>query len=174
MEYWNKYTETLPRDKPEKAEFASFRSLFVFVFVFAKAKTKLYVEKLRGIESGDIKTLDDIKKIPFTYKEEQRRWHEEVDPFPYGGLLGIPIEEVSTFRQTSGTTGNPVCVPESYESWQWRIEALCHLLYMAGFRPKNRLFLPFGYNVYVAFWECHYAAEKIGCEVIPWGPSIPG
>lgn len=165
MEYWNKYTETLPREKLEKAEFAHFKNLFTF----AKANSKLYAEKLQGIEPGDIKTLDDVRKIPFTYKEELRKWQENVDPFPYGGLLGIPIEQVSTFRQTSGTTGKPVYVPESYESWQWRIEAWCHFLYMAGFRPRNRVFLPFGYNVYVAFWECHYAAEKIGCEVIPGG-----
>jgi phenylacetate-CoA ligase len=165
MEYWNKYTETLPREKLEKAEFASFKNLFAF----AKANSKLYAEKLQGIDPGDIKTFDDVKKIPFTYKEELRRWQENVEPFPYGGLLGIPIEQVSTFRQTSGTTGKPVYVPESYESWQWRIEAWCHFLYMAGFRPRNRVFLPFGYNVYVAFWECHYAAEKIGCEVIPGG-----
>lgn len=165
MEYWNKYTETLPREKLDKAEFASFKNLFAF----AKANSKLYAEKLQGIEPGDIRTLDDVKKIPFTYKEELRKWQENVDPFPYGGLLGIPIDQVSTFRQTSGTTGKPVYVPESYESWQWRIEAWCHFLYMAGFRPRNRVFLPFGYNVYVAFWECHYAAEKIGCEVIPGG-----
>jgi phenylacetate-CoA ligase len=165
MEYWNKYTETLPREKLNKAEFASFKSLFAF----AKSNSKLYAEKLQGIESGDIKTFDDIKKVPFTYKEELRRWQENVDPFPYGGLLGIPIEQVSTFRQTSGTTGRPVYVPESYESWQWRIESWCHILFMAGFRPRNRVFLPFGYNVYVAFWEAHYAAEKLGCEVIPGG-----
>lgn len=165
MEYWNKYTETLPREKLERAEFASFKNLFAF----AKANSKLYAEKLQGIEPGDIKTFDDVKKVPFTYKEELRRWQENVEPFPYGGLLGIPIEQVCTFRQTSGTTGKPVYVPESYESWQWRIEAWCHFLYMAGFRARNRVFLPFGYNVYVAFWECHYAAEKIGCEVIPGG-----
>lgn len=40
---------------------------------------------------------------------------------------------------------------------------------MAGFRPRHRVFLPFGYNVFVAFWEAHYAAEKLGCEVIPGG-----
>ena len=45
----------------------------------------------------------------------------------------------------------------------------CHILYMAGFRPHHRVFLPFGYNVYVAFWEAHYASEKLGCEVIPGG-----
>jgi phenylacetate-CoA ligase len=165
MDYWNKYTETMPREKLDKAEFASFKNLFAY----AKANSKLYAEKLQGIEPGDIKTMDDIKKIPFTYKEELRKWQENVEPFPYGGLLGIPIEQVATFRQTSGTTGRPVYVPESYESWQWRVEAWCHFLYMAGFRPRNRLFLPFGYNVYVAFWECHYASEKIGIEVVPGG-----
>ncbi len=165
MEYWNKYTETLPREKLDNTEFKYFKNLFAF----AKANSKLYAEKLKGIEPGDIKTFADIKKVPFTYKEELRKWQENVEPFPYGGLLGVPIEEVSSFRQTSGTTGRPVYVPESYESWQWRIESWCHILWMAGFRPRHRLFLPFGYNVYVAFWEAHYAAEKLGCEVVPGG-----
>ena len=40
---------------------------------------------------------------------------------------------------------------------------------MAGFRAHHRVFLPFGYNVYVAFWEAHYASEKVGCELIPGG-----
>jgi len=165
MEYWNRYTETMPREKLEKIEFSYFKNLFTY----GKSHSPLYAEKLKGLEVGDLKTIDDIKKVPFTYKEELRKWQENVDPFPYGGLLGVPIEEVSSFRQTSGTTGRPVYVPESYESWQWRIEAWCHILWMAGFRPRHRLFLPFGYNVYVAFWEAHYAAEKLGCEVVPGG-----
>ncbi len=165
MEYWNAYTETLPRETLNKVELKYFKDLVSY----GKAHSNLYKEKLKGIEAGDIKTFEDIKKVPFTYKEELRKWQEDVTPFPYGGLLGVPIEEVCTFRQTSGTTGKPVYVPESYESWQWRIESWCHILYMAGFRPRHRLFLPFGYNVYVAFWEAHYAAEKLGCEVIPGG-----
>ncbi len=165
MECWNAYTETLPREKLNRIEFNYFKDLFGY----AKSHSSLYKEKLKGIEVGDLKTFEDLKKVPFTYKEELRKWQEDVEPFPYGGLLGVPIEEVSTFRQTSGTTGRPVYVPESYESWQWRIEAWCHVLWMAGFRPRHRLFLPFGYNVYVAFWEAHYAAEKVGCEVIPGG-----
>jgi phenylacetate-CoA ligase len=40
---------------------------------------------------------------------------------------------------------------------------------MASFRETDRVFVPFGYNVYVAFWEGHYAAEKVGCEVVPGG-----
>ena len=165
MKFWNSYTETLPREKLDTIEFSYFKNLLSY----AKFHSGLYKEKFKGIEAGDIKTVDDIKKVPFTYKEELRRWQENVEPFPYGGLLGVDIEEVSTFRQTSGTTGKPVYVPETYESWQWRIESWCHILWMAGFRPKHRVFLPFGYNVYVAFWEAHYAAEKIGCEVVPGG-----
>ena len=117
---------------------------------------------------GGIKTLDDVKQIPLTDKNDLRK-SQEMDPFPYGGLLGRDLAEVTTFRQTSGTTGKPVYVPETYESWQWRVEAWCHILYMAGFTPSHRIFLPFGYNVYVAFWEAHFAAEKLGCEVIPGG-----
>jgi len=165
MEYWNAYTETLPREKLNKIELKYFQDLVSY----GKAHSNLYKEKLKGIDIGDIKTFDDIKKVPFTYKEELRKWQENVEPFPYGGLLGVPIEEVCTFRQTSGTTGKPVYVPESYESWQWRIESWCHILWMAGFKARHRVFLPFGYNVYVAFWEAHYAAEKLGCEVIPGG-----
>jgi phenylacetate-CoA ligase len=165
MNYWNPYTETLPREKLDAIEFSYFQN----IFSYAKNNSNLYREKLQGIEIGDIKTGEDIKKVPFTYKEELRKWQENVEPFPYGGLLGVPIEDVCTFRQTSGTTGKPVYVPETYESWQWRIESWCHILYMAGFRPRHRLFLPFGYNIYVAFWEAHYAAEKLGCEVIPGG-----
>jgi phenylacetate-CoA ligase len=165
MDYWNKYTETLHREELNKIEFSYFKRMFSH----AKSNAPMYAEKLKGIEVDDIKTFDDIKKLPFTYKEELRKWQEDVEPFPYGGLLGINIEDVSCFRQTSGTTGRPVYVPESYESWQWRIESWCHILWMAGFRPRHRLFLPFGYNVYVAFWEAHYAAEKVGLEVVPGG-----
>ena len=164
MKYWNPYLETLPREDLAAIEISYFKN----ILSYAKEHSRLYREKLEQIEPGDIKTLDDIKKLPLTEKEEMRRY-QEMEPFPYGGLLGSDIQEVTAFRQTSGTTGKPIYVPETYESWQWRIEAWCHILYMAGFRPHHRVFLPFGYNVYVAFWEAHYASEKVGCELVPGG-----
>jgi phenylacetate-CoA ligase len=164
MKYWNPYLETLPREELAAIEISYFRN----IFSYAKEHSKLYRDKLKQIEPEDIKTLDDIKKLPLTEKEEMRRY-QEMEPFPYGGLLATDIREVTAFRQTSGTTGKPIYVPETYESWQWRIEAWCHILYMAGFRPHHRVFLPFGYNVYVAFWEAHYASEKVGCELVPGG-----
>ncbi len=164
MKYWNPYLETLARDELERVELAYFRE----IVSYGKEHSLLYRDKLKDIAPQDLKTLEDIRKIPLTDKEELRRYQER-EPFPYGGILGVAIEQVTTFRQTSGTTGKPVYVPETYESWQWRIEAWCHILYMAGFRPHHRIFLPFVYNVYVAFWEAHYASEKLGCELIPGG-----
>jgi phenylacetate-CoA ligase len=164
MNCWNPYLETMAKESLLKVELAYFRN----ILSHAKTHSALYREKLRDIHPEDLRTPDDIKKLPLTEKEEMRKY-QEMEPFPYGGLLGRDISEVTTFRQTSGTTGKPIYVPETYESWQWRIEVWCHILYMAGFRPRHRIFLPFGYNVYVAFWEAHYASEKLGCEVIPGG-----
>jgi phenylacetate-CoA ligase len=164
MKYWNPYLETLPREELDKIELSYFRN----ILSYAKNNSIMYREKLSKVEPEGIRTFEDIKRIPLTDKEELRRY-QEIEPYPYGGILGVDIQEVTTFRQTSGTTGKPVYVPETYESWQWRIEAWCHILYMAGFRPYHRIFLPFGYNVYVAFWEAHYASEKLGCELIPGG-----
>ena len=164
MKYWNPYLETLPGEELNKIELSYFRT----ILSYAKEHSILYQEKLKNIDPDAIRTFADIRKVPLTDKEELRRY-QEMDPYPYGGILGGKIEEVTTFRQTSGTTGKPVYVPETYESWQWRTEAWCHILYMAGFRPHHRVFLPFGYNVYVAFWEGHYASEKLGCELVPGG-----
>ncbi|MBI4786056.1 MAG: AMP-binding protein [Chloroflexi bacterium] len=164
MEYWNPYLETMGRRQLGEIELRYFRN----ILSFAKETSHLYRDKLRAIDPDRIKTRDDLKTIPLTEKNDLRQYQEQ-PPFPYGGLLGRDMTEVTTYRQTSGTTGKPVYVPETYESWQWRVEAWCHILYMAGFRPHHRVFLPFGYNVYVAFWEAHYAAEKLGCEVIPGG-----
>lgn len=162
--YWSPYLETLPRSYLEQIELARFRRLLGF----AKHNCPFYRQKLQGVEPLEVRTRNDLKGLPLTTKEELRAF-QEMDPYPYGGILAGDISSVTTFRQTSGTTGKPVYVPETYESWQWRVEVWCHILYMAGFRKHHRVFLPFGYNVYVAFWEAHYAAEKLGCEVVPGG-----
>ena len=164
MKYWNPYLETMAGRQLTQIELAGFRS----ALAYAKQHSRLYQAKLQNLDPQDINTLEDVKKIPLTDKNDLRKY-QDLTPYPYGGILGADIKDVTTFSQTSGTTGKAVYVPETYESWQWRIEAWCHILYMAGFRASHRIFLPFGYNVYVAFWEAHYAAEKLGCEVIPGG-----
>jgi phenylacetate-CoA ligase len=83
--------------------------------------------------------------------------------------LCVPLEEVTEFRQTSGTTGQPVYQPDTWQDWEWWAECWAYILWAQGYRPSDRVFIPFGYNIFVAFWAGHYAAEKIGCEVVPGG-----
>jgi phenylacetate-CoA ligase len=91
------------------------------------------------------------------------------DPFPYGDALCVPLEDVAVFRQTSGTTGQPVYQPDTWQDWEWWTECWSYILWAQGYRPQDRVFIPFGYNIFVAFWAGHYAAEKLGCEVVPGG-----
>jgi phenylacetate-CoA ligase len=163
--YWNPIIETLPRERLQEIELKRFRELLRW----AKEQSPFYKKKLRGIEPEDIRTMGDVAKVPVTEKDELRAAQEGREPYLYGDLLAVPPERLSIFHQTSGTTGKPVYIPDTYESWQWVVEVWCYILYAAGFRAHDRVFLPFAYNVYIAFWQGHYAAEKLGCEVVPGG-----
>jgi len=163
--YWNPFTETLPREKIRAIQLKNLRKLVEY----SQANSILYQDRLKDINPEDIRTIEDVKQISLLEKEDLRLAQEDKSNFLFGDVLGVPSERVNHFRQTSGTTGKPVYVPESSESWSWRTEIWCHILWMAGFRDTDRVFIPFGYNVYVAFWEGHYAAEKLGCMVVPGG-----
>ena len=163
--YWNPFTETLPREKIRAIQLKNLRKLVEY----SQTNSILYQDRLKDINPEDIRTIEDVKQIPLLEKEDLRLAQEDKSNFLFGDVLGVPSERVNHFRQTSGTTGKPVYVPESSESWSWRTEIWCHILWMAGFRDTDRVFIPFGYNVYVAFWEGHYAAEKLGCMVVPGG-----
>jgi len=163
--FWNPFTETLPRENIRAIQLKNFRKLVEY----SQTNSILYQDRLKDINPADIRTIEDVKQIPLLEKEDLRLAQEDKSNFLFGDVLGVPSERVNHFRQTSGTTGKPVYVPESSESWSWRTEIWCHILWMAGFRDTDRVFIPFGYNVYVAFWEGHYAAEKLGCMVVPGG-----
>jgi len=157
--------ETLPRERLQQIELKRFRELLRW----GKDNSPFYGRKLRGIEPEDIRTMEDVAKVPVTEKDELRAAQEGKEPYLYGDLLAVAPDRLSIFHQTSGTTGKPVYIPDTYESWQWVVEVWCYILYAAGFRSTDRVFLPFVYNVYIAFWQGHYAAEKLGCEVVPGG-----
>jgi len=163
--YWNPIVETLPREKLTEIELKRFRE----TLRWAKEGSPFYKKKLHGIEPEDIRTLEDVAKVPMTEKDELREAQEDKEIPLYGDLLAVPPERLSIFHQTSGTTGKPVFFPDTYESWQLVVDIWCYVLYAAGFRSTDRVFLPFVYNVYIAFWQGHYAAEKLGCEVVPGG-----
>ncbi len=164
--YWNPVLETLPREKLQQLQFKKFQRILRWAYDNSPFYHRLYSSA--GLEPGDIKTYEDIQRVPKTDKAMLREIQGK-DPFPYGDILAVPLEEVTELRQTSGTTGQPVYHPETWQDWEWSAESWAYALWAQGYRETDRVFLPFGYSIFIAFWAGHYAAEKIGCEVVPGG-----
>ncbi|MCF8104830.1 MAG: hypothetical protein K9K64_05065 [Desulfohalobiaceae bacterium] len=163
---WNPILETMPREKLRELQLKKFRRIVAWAYEHSRFHRRLYDQA--GLIPGDIKTFDDIARVPKVEKKMMRDI-QGIDPYPYGDLLCVPLDEVTTYRQTSGTTGQPVYQADSWQDWEWWSEAWSYILSAQGYRKSDRVFLPFGYNVFVAFWAAHYGAEKLGCEVVPGG-----
>ena len=164
--YWNPILETMPEEKLRRLQLEKFKRIVRWAYDRSPFYRRLYREA--GLEPEDIKTFEDIRKVPKVDKDKLRE-SQQRGPFPYGDILAVPLEEVVEFRQTSGTTGVPVYQADTWADWEWWSECWAYILYAQGYRSTDRVFIPFGYNVFVAFWAGHYAAEKIGCEVVPGG-----
>ncbi len=164
--YWNPILETLPQEKIQALQLKKFRRILEWAYNNSPFYRRLYQDA--GIEPGDIKRFEDIQKVPKIEKGMMQEVQQRA-PFPYGDMLSVPLEQVTAFRQTSGTTGTPVYQAETWTDWEWWSESWCYILYAQGYRDTDRVFIPFGYNIFVAFWAGHYGAEKIGCEVVPGG-----
>jgi phenylacetate-CoA ligase len=166
--YWNPILETMPREKLRQLQLKKFREIFTWAYGHSKFYHQLYSDA--GIEPGDLKKFEDIKKVPKMEKSMMRSVQGPGKPnYPYGDILCVPLDKVTDYRQTSGTTGQPVYQADTWQDWELGTEAYCYAMWAQGYRPGDRVFLPFGYNIFIAFWAYHYAGEKIGCEVIPGG-----
>ena len=166
QKYWNPVLETLPRDRLQDLQLKKFKRIFQWAYDHSKFHRNLYQKA--GLGPRDIRSFEDIRRVPKVEKAMMREIQCK-DPFPYGDALCVPLEEVTVFHQTSGTTGQPIYQPDTWQDWEWWAECWSYILWAQGYRAKDRVFIPFGYNVFVAFWAGHYAAEKMGCEVIPGG-----
>ncbi|GGM61308.1 phenylacetate-CoA ligase [Halarchaeum rubridurum] len=163
---WNPMLETMDRAELRSLQVDRFREQVRHAY----EHSPFYRRKLdaAGIDPDDIRTYEDVREVPTTKKGELRE-AQGGEPFPYGDLLAASPEEVTEYHQTSGTTGEPVRQADSWGDWEWWGDCWATVLWAQGIRPDDRVFFPFSYNVFVAFWAAHYACERIGAEVVPGG-----
>ena len=164
--YWNPLMETMPRENLRDLQLAKFKRILRWAWEKSPLYRRLYDEA--GLVPEDIRTWEDVARVPMLEKEHYRTAQAK-EPWPYGDSLCVPLSEVTEYHQTSGTTGQPVYQPDTWRDWEWWNECWSYIMWAMGFRNTDRVFLPFGYNVFVAYWAGHYAGEKIGCEMVPGG-----
>jgi phenylacetate-CoA ligase len=164
--FWNPVLETLTPMKLKQLQLKKLKRIVEWTYQNSGPYQRLYDKA--GFKPEDLKDWDDISRIPIVHKEDLRKIQRK-EPWPYGESLCVPLDEVTSFHQTTGLTGQPVYQPDTMQDWELRSESWSYALWAQGFRKTDRVFIPFGYNVYMASWAGHYACEKVGCEVVPGG-----
>jgi len=113
-----------------------------------------------GISSNDIRSIDDIAKLPITYKQDLR------DNYPFG-LFAVPKTELQRIHCSSGTTGKPTVVGYTQEDVELFSEVVARSLNAAGAKPGMQLHNAYGYGIFTGGLGLHYGAEKLGMSVLP-------
>ncbi len=113
-----------------------------------------------GVSPEDIKTLDDISKLPFTSKEDLR------ENYPFG-LACAPLKDCVRLHSSSGTTGNPTVVLHTQKDLDEWANAVARCLWMVGSRPEDVFQNSAGYGMFTAGLGFQYGAEKVGMLTVP-------
>ncbi len=113
-----------------------------------------------NLKPGDIKTLDDLRKIPFTTKTDLR------DNYPFG-MSAVPLEQTVRLHSSSGTTGNPTVVLHTQHDLDQWAEAVARCLYMVGLRKSDVFQNSSGYGMFTGGLGFQYGAERLGMLTVP-------
>lgn len=136
------------------------------MLTFVLQYNPFYQKKLEGLNLP-LKTMDQFRKLPFTYKQELVEDQEKFPP--YGQNHSYPVEKYVRYHQTSGTTGRPLKILDTEESWNWWAECWTKVYRSAGVTEEDVLFLAFHFGPFIGFWAAYEGAKKMGALVIPGG-----
>ncbi len=155
---WNKPAETMPREDLEQLQVERLQATLNRVYRNVTFYRNRFDEL--GISPSDIRSREDLAKIPFTTKDELR------ENYPYG-MFALPLREVVRIHSSTGTTGKPTVVGYSrndMESWS---EVVARIMTAGGVTKEDVVQIAFGYGLFTGGFGLHYGAEKIGASVIP-------
>ena len=160
---WNKKFECMPVEKLQKFQLEKLKETVKWV----SEKVPFYKNKLKelGISAGDLKSIEDSAKLPFTVKNDLR------DNYPFD-LCAVPMKEVVRIHASSGTTGKPITGPYTKDDLEQWTECMCRNLYSAGVREDDIVQNAYGYGLFTGGLGFHQAATKMGCAVVPTSSGL--
>lgn len=156
--YWEEEIETLPRVGLESIQLKRLQRLVARVY----DKVKPYRQKMddAGVKPEDVKSLADLRKLPFTYKDDLR------DNYPFG-LFTVPLAEVVRVHASSGTTGKATVVGYTEADIKLWANVMARAFCCAGAHSGDIVHNAYGYGLFTGGLGAHYGAERLGATVIP-------
>ena len=150
--------ETLPRQEMEEIQFTRLKETLRRIY----DKVPAYRNKMNaaGINCEDIKSLDDLSKLPFTVKKDMR------DNYPFG-MFTVPKKELVRIHASSGTTGKPTVVGYTRKDMAMWTECVSRIACMGGASSDDVAQISFGYGMFTGALGLHYGLENIGASVVP-------
>uniref|UniRef100_A0A831U640 Phenylacetate-coenzyme A ligase n=1 Tax=Geobacter metallireducens TaxID=28232 RepID=A0A831U640_GEOME len=156
--FYNEEFETLPRQALEALQLKRLQTTVARVY----ASVPFYRQSFdrAGITPDCVKSLGDLRKLPFTLKQDMR------DSYPYG-LFAAPMEEIVRIHASSGTTGKPTVVGYTRKDIDTWSELMARSFAAAGVHRGDIIHNSYGYGLFTGGLGAHYGAEKLGASVIP-------
>ncbi len=114
----------------------------------------------KGVHPDDLRSLADLAKFPFTYKDDLRA------NYPFG-LFAVPREEIVRIHASSGTTGKPTVVGYSKNDIDMWSDMVARSMRASGTKPGDIAHIAYGYGLFTGGLGAHYGAERLGCSVVP-------
>ncbi|MBP1755120.1 MAG: paaK [Firmicutes bacterium] len=150
--------ETLAREELEKLQLQRLKETVARVY----AKVPAYRAKMEeaGIKPEDVKSLEDLKRLPFTNKKDLR------DNYPFG-LFTVPKKDLVRIHASSGTTGKPTVVGYTKKDLQTWTECVSRIAAMGGASEEDVAQICFGYGMFTGALGLHYGLENLGATVCP-------
>jgi len=157
---FNKKMETLSQEKIKENQLKQLKKTVSLVYEHVPFYQKEF--KKKGLTPSDIKTLDDIQKLPFTTKDNLR------DNMPFG-MMCTSLDNCVELHASSGTTGIPVTACYTRNDLEVWSEVMARCLSMSGLTRKDIFQNPIPYGTFTGGFGFHYGANKVGAMTIPSG-----
>ena len=155
--YWQKEIETMSREKLTRLQLERLRQ------TVERASHSPFYKRIfeeRGITPDSFQTLDDLRKLPFTTKDDLRA------NYPFG-MVAVPLRECIRLHSSSGTTGNPTVVLHSHRDLEEWANQVARCMYMVGLRDTDVFQNTSGYGMFTGGLGFQYGAERLGALTIP-------
>ena len=168
--YWFPRRETMDPGARDAAIVARLREVMRYAWDHAPFYRRKWNDA--GIHPDHITSLEAFEKVPVVTKQELRE-SQAAHP-PFGDYLAIPETEIHHIHGTSGTTGRPTAFGVGRADWPVIADNHARILWAMGVRPGDRLFIAAIFSLYLGSWGAMLGAERLGCQVFPFGAGAGG